>query len=93
MTWGTRGRAQHSIEAVLGTFLGEPVLPCLMDLICFDGLQFHKWFLMQLKTCIVHSQSLRNTCETQLSGKGREPNDDGSGWLIISPGVSSGPSH
>ena len=48
----------------------------LMDLICFDGLQFHKWFLMvseQLKTCIAHSQSLRNTCETQLSGKGREP--------------------
>ena len=62
MTWGTRGRAQHSIEAVLGTFLGEPVLPCLMDLICFDGLQFHKWFLMV-------SEQLK----TQLSGKGREP--------------------
>ena len=31
MTWGTRGRAQHSIEAVLGTCFGEPVLPCLMD--------------------------------------------------------------
>ena len=29
MTWGTGGRAQHSIEAVLGTFLREPVLPCL----------------------------------------------------------------
>ena len=42
MTWGTRGRAQHSIEAVLGTCFGEPVLPCLMDLrvlmdlICFE---------------------------------------------------------
>ena len=33
LSWlGARGgRAQHSIEAVLGTFLGEPVLPCLMD--------------------------------------------------------------
>ena len=31
MTWGTGGRAQHSIEAVLGTCFGEPVLPCLMD--------------------------------------------------------------
>ena len=30
MTWGTGGRAQHSIEAVLGTCFGEPVLPCLM---------------------------------------------------------------
>ena len=68
MTWGTRGRAQHSMEAVLGTFLGEPVLPCLMD---FQG--FWWTWSEQLKTCIVHSQSLRNTCETQLSGKGREP--------------------
>ena len=31
MTWGTGGRAQHSIEAVLGTFSREPVLPCLMN--------------------------------------------------------------
>ena len=36
MTWGTRGRAQHSIEAVLGTCFGEPVLPCLMDFDTFS---------------------------------------------------------
>ena len=38
MTWRTEGRAQHSIEAVLGTFLREPVLTCLMDFQGFDGL-------------------------------------------------------
>ena len=50
MTWGTRGRAQHSIEAVLGTFLGEPVLPCLMD---FQG--FWWTWSEELKTHVKHN--------------------------------------
>ena len=59
---GHEGACTAFYRGCFGNFLGEPVLPCLMDLICFDGLQFHKWFLMV-------SEQLK----TQLSGKGREP--------------------